>query len=51
MFSLASAVATASDAGKQLENLKALHSRLEEMEQHIATSNLPYLAGLNQSKM
>jgi len=47
LFPLAFAIATVSDADKRLEHLNTLYSRLEELEQHLATTSQPYFGGLN----
>jgi len=37
------------DATKRQEHLTTFHSRLDEMEQHFATTNKPFFGGLNLS--
>jgi len=37
------------DADKCLKHFNTIQSKLEELEQHLATTNQPYLGGLNQS--
>ena len=49
IFPSALRVAREDDAEKRLEHFNTLQSKLEELEQHMATTSQPYLGGLNQS--